>query len=70
MCSDTDIRTGGGTASVLGSVSYANAKNFEEENQLNILLLNSYHDGYVWSNDTKTGVKDVLTCILIITKCV
>ncbi len=49
----------GGTASVLGSVSYANAKNFEEENQLNILLLNSYHDGYVWSNDTKTGVKDV-----------
>lgn len=25
-----------------------------------ILLLNSYHDGYEWSNDTKKGIKDVL----------
>jgi signal transduction histidine kinase len=29
------------------------------ENLTNILLLNSYHDGYDWSNDTKKGIKDV-----------
>ncbi|WP_240842873.1 HAMP domain-containing sensor histidine kinase [Acidaminobacter sp. JC074] len=26
---------------------------------IDVLLLNSYHDGYQWSNDTKQGVKDI-----------
>lgn len=33
---------------------------FANEELVDILLLNSYHDGYQWSNDTKQGVKDVL----------
>ncbi len=32
----------------------------ETDDLTDILLLNSYHDGYQWSNDTKQGVKDVL----------
>lgn len=32
----------------------------KEDSHPNILLLNSYHDGYVWSNQTKKGVQDVL----------
>lgn len=41
-------------------LSFANTQSeLGQEEQLNILLLNSYHDGYVWSNDLKTGVKDV-----------
>lgn len=31
-----------------------------EDEYVNILLLNSYHDGYAWSNDTKQGILDVL----------
>lgn len=31
-----------------------------EDDLIDILLLNSYHDGYQWSNDTKQGVKDVI----------
>lgn len=47
-------------ASVSGDVSHASVRNLlVADEQLNILLLNSYHDGYVWSNDTKAGVKDV-----------
>lgn len=30
------------------------------EDLVKILLLNSYHDGYDWSDETKQGVKDVL----------
>ncbi|MCT4660908.1 MAG: HAMP domain-containing histidine kinase [Tissierellales bacterium] len=36
-------------------------KNVQAENDLvDVLLLNSYHDGYEWSNDTKQGVKEML----------
>jgi len=42
------------------SYSFAQTENnLGIDEQLNILLLNSYHDGYVWSNDLKSGVKDV-----------
>lgn len=34
--------------------------NFADSEFTNILLLNSYHDGYEWSNDIKLGIKDVL----------
>lgn len=31
-----------------------------EPELVSILLLNSYHDGYQWSDDTKQGIRDVL----------
>ena len=34
--------------------------NFAETDLTSILILNSYHDGYEWSNDTKQGIKDIL----------
>lgn len=37
------------------SITYS----FADDELVDILLLNSYHDGYQWSNDTKQGVKDV-----------
>lgn len=40
----------------LVSINY----NYANSKISNILLLNSYHDGYEWSNNIKKGVKDVL----------
>ncbi len=47
--------------SILSLDVYAsgNEKISNDKNTLNILLLNSYHDGYIWSNELKNGVKDV-----------
>jgi len=38
---------------------YSSSEIMETE-PVNILLLNSYHDGYIWSNELKDGVKHVL----------
>lgn len=37
-----------------------NVPSFAEDDLKDILLLNSYHDGYQWSDDTRQGIKDAL----------
>jgi hypothetical protein len=33
---------------------------FADEELVRILVLNSYHDGYTWSDDTMQGIRDIV----------
>jgi len=45
---------------VLSAILNTNTYSQTEPEIVNVLLLNSYHDGYIWSNELKKGVNDVL----------
>ncbi len=49
-----------GVVIILMSILFMYSESYSNTELVDILLLNSYHDGYQWSDDTKQGVKDIL----------
>jgi len=57
---EVDMKKIVGVLFVLFSMLFLYSVSYSNNELVDILLLNSYHDGYQWSDDTKKGVKDIL----------